>query len=69
MVKATFEVTTGPHIALEDGTGLIILETGDELLMEISPTEQNVKATFSGTLTTKATFLTGITTRGVFSGV
>ncbi len=56
IINAKFAITIGPHIALEDGPGYILLESGDELLAEDDPTAVAAKATFNTSTTVKGNF-------------
>ena len=56
IVSARFREPLGPHLLLEDGTGVLLLEDGSKLLLEFDPTDDFVMATFVSSITIKGNF-------------
>lgn len=55
-VSARFREPLGPHLLLEDGSGVLLLEDGSKLLLEFDPTDDFVMATFVSSITIKGNF-------------
>ncbi len=54
--SARFREPFGPHLLLEDGSGVLLLEDGCKLLLECDPNDDSFDAIFSSTVTIKGNF-------------
>lgn len=66
-MKANFKQTAGPYIALEDGSGNILLESGGFLLREKNPLDETVGASYKPSFTATTSFDGPATIKAVYN--